>query len=55
MIQMGKPPRQDAVAEELRALEDKKKEETPTKNSAISPYWTVLIFLAGLALAIALL
>jgi len=55
MIQMGKPPRQDAVAEELRALEDKRKEESPTKNSKVQPYVVVLIFLTVLALALVLM
>lgn len=55
MIEMGKPQREDAIAQEIRAFEDKEKEKSPDIERGASPYWAVVILLVGLALAIYLL
>ena len=55
MIEMNKPQRKDAIAQELRAMEDRKKEITPVTNKGTTQYWVALGFLIVLAAAIVLL
>lgn len=53
---MRKPVRQDAIAQELRAMEDRKKEDVNIDTQkSISPYWIIAVFFTSLALAIYLL
>ena len=54
MIITERLTREDSIAQELRAIEDKKKEDMPLKNNSRTSYYVVLGALAIIILAILL-
>lgn len=55
MIQIQKPLREDAVAQELRAIEDRKKEESiECPDNSTASYWIFLAVITVIASAILL-